>query len=304
MTNKFNRAVLLLAALSASVLFNACKDDECEKAKTVSDDNYLVSSFNIMGNYFKPKMATIYTKNKTILGDWYANDKIALKDKVDLDLAGGKSVYADYNQEYAEHYPFLSENGIKKYLNILETTPDTIEWVNDVVGGSAKMVMLDQNDILSPYKEYAEYYGDTCHLTNHESFTLPTWTNNACVLPLIAIDVVCDKNFDENHPAGSSLNDILFYDQTLNTYDYLKNKEYQGEVLRWGRGSAQNFEPRILSQIPDNPVYLMESAFEILFDHEPTAPGTYEFTVKFTFGEDPLTGETVDIAPAKVSIEF
>ena len=48
----------------------------------------------------------------------------------------------------------------------------------------------------------------------------------------------------------------------------------------------------------------MESNFEILFDHEPTTPGTYEFTVKFTFGPDPLTGETVDIAPAKVSIEF
>jgi len=59
-----------------------------------------------------------------------------------------------------------------------------------------------------------------------------------------------------------------------------------------------------LSSIPEKPLLMMSNQFEIAFDHTPSAPGTYEFTVKFTFGPDPLSGETVDIAPAKVSIEF
>lgn len=166
------------------------------------------------------------------------------------------------------------------------------------------MIMLDPNDIISPYKEYANYYGDTCHLTHPEHVIIPNWVENACILPLIAIDVVCDKNFDDNHPTGSSLNDILYYSQSFNTYDYLKNKEFQGEKGGWARGSVKRFEPCLLSQLPDNPVYMMESQYRLTFDHTPTAPGTYEFTVKFTFGPDPLSGETVDIAPTKVSIEF
>ena len=121
---------------------------------------------------------------------------------------------------------------------------------------------------------------------------------------MLAIDVVTNKDFDEGHLAGSKLNDILFYDQSLDRYSYLQDKEYQKEKLYSGIGSCKDFEPRRLGLIPENPVYLMESNFVIRFDHAPTTPGTYEFTIKFTFGPDPLSGETVDIEPVTVSMEF
>ncbi len=293
MTHKINRAVLLLAAIVATSLFNSCNDENKDISKD-SDDLYMVTTNNIAHNYFKPKKTYIFAYHGRIIGDWYSNEKatynLVYNDVYNGHLDGNQTT--DFEEEYAEHYFFLDDAGFKKYIDL-----------NDKANG--KKVLIDEKDLISPYKEYAEYYGDTAHLKNHHSVILGiSKVFNVCVSPLTAIDVICNKEFDNNHPAGSSLNDILSYKQSLELYEYLKNKQYQGEELYYTIGSIQDFNPRKLNTLPDNPVYLMESDFSLIFDHEPTTPGTYEFTVKFTFGADPLTGETVDIAPATVSIDF
>ena len=310
MTNRFNRAVLLLATVSTSVLLNSCKDDNDinkddnnkSKNEQAGYNLYMVTSYNVVHEYFKPKKAAVYTKDKDIQGNWYANEKISSKDT----LFYYETV--DKDHIYAEHFFFLDQDGINKYIKAKHEKSDKTNTSNlnyDSVGElSNNEIIIDQKDIISPYKEYAAYYGDTTHLTDHVSGIGATPWDFACVLPVTAIDVVCDKDFDAEHPAGSKLNDILYYSQFLETYDYLTNKEYQGEPIYSGKGSMKSFQPRKLSDFCGNPLYLMESQYQLTFDHEPAAPGTYEFTVKFTFGPDPLSGETVDIAPAKVSIEF
>ena len=307
MTHNFNRAVLLLATLTASVLLNACKDDNDinkndhnkNKTEKVGDNLYMVTTYNVVHEYFKPKKAAVYTKDKDIWGNWYANEKISSKDTLFF--------YETFDSEYdyAEHFFFLDEDGIQKYVKAgrFKTDPSDIDY-NILSEKTKNEVMINPKDIISPYKEYAAYYGDTTHLTYHNSGIGATPWNFACVLPVTAIDVVCNKDFDADHPAGSKLNDILYYNQWLQTYEYLKDKNYQGEPIITGKGSMKMFEPRKLSEFNSKPLYLMESEYQLTFDHSPSAPGTYEFTVKFTFGEDPLTGETVDIAPAKVSIDF
>ncbi len=291
MTHKFNRAVLLLAALMATSSILSCEDDNKEEPEQ-NDDLYFVTSNNIAHNYFKPKKANIFTYHGCIIGDWYSNEKAPYEnryrdvyngylDRVDTD---------DFAEEYAKHYFFLDEKGIKKYTS---------------ANRKNNRVIIDKNDLISPYKEYADYYGDTTHLKDHKGvFMGISSIENVCVLPLTAIDVTCNKEFDNNHPAGSSLNDIIYYKQSLELYEYLKNKKYQGEEFDSPICSIQDFNPRKLNTLPDNPVYLMESKISLTFDHKPSASGTYEFTVKFTFGADPLTGETVEIAPATVSIDF
>lgn len=162
---------------------------------------------------------------------------------------------------------------------------------------------MEDNDIMNPYKDYSLLFEDYGHITDHDYMAINSGIQ-ACVLSVTAIDVICNKDFDQSHPAGSNLNDILKYNQDFDTYTFLHSPENKGKDIHSGLNWITKFEPRKLSDIPNNPIYMMNRAYEISFDHEPTTPGTYEFTVKFTFGADPLTGETVDIAPATVSIDF
>lgn len=275
MTHNLKRAVLLLTLVTTSISLHSCKDDA---VGTHNDDLYLVTSDNVVDYYYKPKKAFAYTWHTRITGNWFYNDKAGIKD------ANFDAIF-DSKQEYAERYYFLDEQGVNKYLQT--------HYTND---GER---MIDNSDIISPYKEYSQYYKDNGHITIHESFALNNGIQ-ACIMPVIAIDVVCDKDFDADHPAGSKLNDIIKYDQDYDTYTFLHSPEYKDLGENW----IPKFEPRQLTDLPENPIYMMNRGYELIFDHTPTTTGTYEFTVKFTFGPDPLTGETVDIAPAKVSIEF
>ena len=280
MTHILNKVVLLLATLSASVLITGCKDEE-QTHNTYSLSGYMVSTYSLFHTYYKPKNANIFAHKKAIWGDWYGNENAAYRQIMDRILID------DYEQINADHYFFFTSDVAQKYFDDQLYNP--------------RIVIADENDIISPFKEYAEYYADTTHLNRHYIWeTDGTGMFDGCVLPLIAIDVVCNKDFDKEHPTGSKLNDILFYNQSLESYLFLQDTTNNGKPS----SSIPNFNPRKLSELPEKPVYLMESNFEIFFDHDPTSPGTYEFTVKFTFGPDPLTGETVDIAPAKVSIDF
>ena len=291
MTHKLNKAVLLLTTIVTASLFNSCDDDQISKE---SDNLYMVTTYNIANNYFKPKKANLFAYRGRIIGDWYSNEK-APYSIIYSDVYNGKLEdyqTSDYAEEFAEHYFFVDDATCHKYIDLKNKS-------------NGKNILIDENDLISPYKEYAAYYGDTTHLKNHDSELLGLCKYyNLCVLSLTAIDVVCNKAFDNNHPAGTSLNDILYYDQGLEVYKYLQNQQYRGEELYSTSGSIQDFNPRKLNSLSENPVYLMESDFDLLFDHEPTTPGTYELTIKFTFGADPLTGETVDIEPVTVSIDF
>ncbi|MBO7461348.1 MAG: hypothetical protein J6T96_02000 [Bacteroidales bacterium] len=280
---------LLLFSFAIALMIQSCNDDEGGD----NDDLYMVTTYSFFHNYYKPKKANLFAFKGEIIGDWFSNEQIRYSPVYQDVYHGDKSslITDDSAQEYAEHYFFLDEKGLKKYCEASEK--------------SHKKRLIDPKDIISPYKEYAAYYGDTMHLTNHDGILISgRGVDHACVMPLLAIDVICNKNFDTKHLAGSKLNDIMFYKQSLEMYNYLQDKKNQGEELYSGIGSCKEFDKRRLSLIPENPIYLMESKFYIMFDHAPATPGTYEFTIKFTFGPDPLSGETVDIEPVTVSMEF
>ena len=280
MTNRFNRAVLMLTIVFSTSIITSCKDDEIGNHY---DDLYVGTTDNVVDYYFKPKKAFAYSWHKRITGNWFYNDKAGIEG---LEL---NEIY-DSKQEYADQYYFLDDKGLSKYLEQHDNT-------------NYGEIMIESNDIISPYKEYAQYYEDYGHATNHDQTDFVSGIQ-ACVMPVTAIDIVCNKDFDAEHPAGSKLNDIIKYDQDYDTYTFLQSPENKGKNTYYRYHYIPDFEPRQLTEIPRNPIYMMNRAYELFFDHEPTSPGTYEFTVKFTFGADPLTGETVDIAPAKVSIDF
>lgn len=279
MIHILNRAVLLLTILLTSSFMVSCEDDS---KGWHHDDLYLVTSNQIVDYYFKPKKLFTYSWKTRISGNWFFNNN-AGNNEVTL------NEQFDKNQEYAEHYYFLNEDDLQKYKKSGESIDGEI--------------LLEDNDIMNPYKDYSLLFEDYGHITDHDYMAINSGIQ-ACVLSVTAIDVICNKDFDQSHPAGSNLNDILKYNQDFDTYTFLHSPENKGKDIHSGLNWITKFEPRKLSDIPNNPIYMMNRAYEISFDHEPTTPGTYEFTVKFTFGADPLTGETVDIAPATVSIDF
>ena len=293
MTQKITKTAFLLISLSCASVLYSCKNDDNESGNnSYGDVLYMGSTYNLVDNYFTPKKLNVCsTSQKNILVDWFANEYIGSDDKERDDTR-------DINQEYSERYYFTTWELASKYAATAYSSDGRFE------------VMFDENDIISPYKEYASFYGDTLckaqHCASGKFYHL-----NACVLPVKGIDILCDKDFDEAHPAGTSLNDIVKMPSIYNTYGVLNKKDENGKPLYYGKTDYDFYDDAnlyleniFLNTIPDNPIQMLSSNCLFSFDREPSAHGVYEFTIKFTFGADPLTGKTVDIAPATVSIEF
>lgn len=288
MTQKLNKTLLAIAVLASSMLTISCDKEESSD----NDDLYYVTSYNTTDIFFKPKKLNIFCIHKDAIdGNWLYSEG------VDSTRIRWNDHIIDYQQVNAEHYYFLNQTDIKKYVNLKETT--------------MKEVFVDPNDIINPYKEYAEYFGDTILKTRHQ--TGPEYAGtNICVMPITGIDVTCDKDFDETHPAGTLLNDIIEYLGYRDLYKYLNDKDENGILLHQGERLYDFYQHSMdtycynvtLSDIPEHPLMMAVDGFNLRFTHTPTEHGKYEFTVKFSFGPDPLSGETVDIAPANISMEF
>ena len=269
MKHKQTRAVLLLATMISTLCLYSCKDDDEPEVRDTPPRN-LGITYNVADSYFTPKKLNMCASDTAIYVDWYANENIS-----------PFSCSFDERMEYAEHYSFTDGTVASKCRESGFGCDEDGDFV------------IRQEFLLSPYKEYAAFYGDTLGKHTHDYYIV-----NACVLPVTGIDVVCDKDFDQDHPAGTSLNDIVYLWNMVDFYGALHNE--LDTKIRTVDGEW-NIP---LNTLPDNPLQLMQNSFFMKFISKPSTPGTYEFTVKFTFGADPLTGETVDVAPATVSIEF
>ncbi|MCQ2973313.1 MAG: hypothetical protein MJ211_00725 [Bacteroidales bacterium] len=283
-----SKVIFLLSIFILALLLISC--EKMRDEGTSNDDLYYVTTNNIVDCYFTPKKLNIYvSEDKRIVGDWFATEG--------FEKVFGPDYTRDFKQEYSSRYYFLDELSIKKYIDLKNKNYGIKNFI-------------DKNDINSPYKEYATYFGDTLCISDHYDGG-EFYGETASVLPLIGVDVISDKDFDENHSAGTLLNDIIKYGWTDNIYNCLHEVDENNNLRFYGKRdfelySSDNFllEPFSITSLPTNPLLMMGSKFYLKFDHEPTNSGTYQFTVKFIFGSDPITGETVDIAPATVSIDF
>ncbi len=290
MRQKFYQSMLLTAVIASALGCNSCsKSEEDNDVIDYNSTPYLVTTNSMADCYFKPKKLNIIADNKRISGNWFANDKYGESIKL--------SELMDNDQEYAEHYYFLNDSLFEKYIELKR---------KDVT----KKRFIDDGDMLSPYKEYAEYFGDNILEAYHGTEMFDFREGKCCVLPIVAVDVICDKDFDAEHPAGAKLNDIMAWHGYYNYYDYLHQVDEKGNLVNNGKNSHEyyvansNFEDVPLVDIPKKPLLMAEHAFLLLFTSNPSKSDSYEFTVKITFGPDPLTGETVDVAPAKVVLNL
>ena len=155
----------------------------------------------------------------------------------------------------------------------------------------------DANDC--KYVAYTKYYGDTTYTHYHNMSP----SEIACAVPLKSINVVADRDFDETHPAGVSLNDIftLKYDTK---YSFIKKEYNNGGDPNVASTYSPADSVSVLSDFRGASLFSSDFFAPLFFNKLPDAPGKYTFTVTLDFGEDPLTGEKVTVPPASIEIEF
>jgi hypothetical protein len=141
------------------------------------------------------------------------------------------------------------------------------------------------------YNDYVNYYGDTTYWQRHTKEI----NGVGCIMPLKSISVVADKDLDEAHPAGTPINDLLDIGYAR-LYSYIKGgytPEMANEHQLYSISPLATFEGD----------FLFPEKSRLIFKKKP-APGKYTFTVTFTFDKDPVSGDSLELAPASIEVEF
>ncbi len=145
------------------------------------------------------------------------------------------------------------------------------------------------------YEELCIKNGDTSY--NKEDRLRPEWDNTSgkytsyvYVQNFVAIDVVSNRDFDENHPAGTSLADIVKY--SCHSY--------------WGfvSGGYKDFDSTYylsgyLNEMPEEGLRLITVSWPIILQFPPippTAEGVHTLTVTLTTDE----GEIITVKTKRV----
>ena len=149
------------------------------------------------------------------------------------------------------------------------------------------------DSIRSKFHEYAVFYGDTAYWENHSQLH----NGNGCMMPLKSISIVADKDLDEGHPAGTLLNDL--FDIRYPRYNSFIKSGYipKGRVIDYDLDSISP-----LSDFKGEFLFPEEAKFYL--KNYPSIKGKYTFTVTLTFDKDPVSGESLELAPASIEIEF
>lgn len=148
---------------------------------------------------------------------------------------------------------------------------------------------------------YLRYYGENCgdkfsyfnKLYNDTSFNKGNYpgAHQALAYPIDKITLSCDSDYDDKHPAGTPLDDIVklkytsYLDFIHNDYQYpegyKKEEGYRlGEIL---------FEYYLSEINNDNTKLASRAVSTITFTELPTVAGEYNFTLELTSNGETLT---------------
>ena len=151
------------------------------------------------------------------------------------------------------------------------------------------------DSIRSKFHEYAVFYGDTSFWGRHSQVR----NGNGCMMPLKSISIVADNDIDEAHPSGTSLNDL--FDIRYPRYNsYIKNGYEPSNYDNVRDYALDSISP--LSNFKGEVLFPEEAKFYL--KKHPSNNGKYTFTVTLTFDKDPVSGESLELAPASIEIEF
>ena len=117
------------------------------------------------------------------------------------------------------------------------------------------------------YWKYANQYGDTTYNSGSPPFPI------ACYTKLHHIDIVCDKDYDENHKALASLGDITEY-SSKSYRDYIQSFYKSGDMLITKLLSEMNGDDYLFLDADGSMTLRIEGSKKL-------QQGEYKFTIIF-----------------------
>lgn len=175
---------------------------------------------------------------------------------------------------------FFEKSFIQRYLVVEKISLDIVDSDGDML----KLALLSEGKHFEKksqtFEELSEKYNDLSYNNN-----LVPYTNNAIANRFVSMSMYSDADFDEKHPAGTLLNDIVsFYGESI--YPYIKNN-YEGEWYSQTNKKLNELSEEDLVLLRfrgDNPVNMGI----LSFDKKPTKAKKHTFTLTIIDNEEAL----------------
>ena len=149
------------------------------------------------------------------------------------------------------------------------------------------------------FYEIAHSFGDG----SYTGYILPG-SNQAITEAIASIDVVCDKDFNEQHPAGSSLGDIIMFCATspyefiqggYKDEDMVKNSDYPDywKYMLMNQGIGYKPIELLVNSVNEENSIMLYPYCYLYFEEEPAQSGEYIFTVTIRTSEGKEFTQTI-----------
>lgn len=146
---------------------------------------------------------------------------------------------------------------------------------------------------------YDDLFSYLCNMYNDISFNkeIVPFTYRAFAYPFDKITMSCNADFDDNHKAGASLDDIVkikfesLWDYINNGYEYPEEyKKYEESASGLSVYGVVPYE-LYLSEVNSSNSKLITPGYHnhIIFTSSPTTPGEYTFTLELTTNGETFT---------------
>lgn len=171
--------------------------------------------------------------------------------------------------EIPEGHKIFQETYISTYVDIDQFQIKQLHGSTLYPAAIGRQCMRDNDNDRERFWEFARKYGDT----DFNDYGLPRM---ACGQAIRFIEVTCSSAFDAEHPAGSSLRDIVKINASS---DYLfVHNGYDPAYLN-------HMISKLLSSMTEVDGYMLYPAWRLYFPTNPSAPGKYEIKVDITLDD-------------------
>lgn len=159
-----------------------------------------------------------------------------------------------------------------------------------------KEITNDDSGVKAQYDNLAEKYQDLSY-----NDYLPRYSTRAIGKEYVSIDIICNKDFDESHGAGTSLNGIVKI--CANSYQKFITSGYDDSfespklpdefsVLGFYNGKGRYPIFKYLNEITEEDLVLFEPEIYLFFESIPVA-GKYEFTISINSRDDVVSEKVI-----------
>jgi len=136
-----------------------------------------------------------------------------------------------------------------------------------------------------------EIFGTLSNRYKDNAYNGHTWINlrPSLAYPLTSASIVSDSDYDNNHPAGTELTDIIQFN-TASYFPFISN----GYKL-FEEGGDCYLTTKLFSDLTQTERSMWPSEVGLVFPQEPTLSEEHNLTIKFSFeeGKDVTTKQTI-----------